>query len=149
MVPLLDTILDEIPAPDVDIDGPVALQICTVDHSSYEGRIGVGRLSSGTLHEKEQVLVVKPDGAERRAQIRKVYTFENLGKAEVTAVSRDIVAVIGIEDARHAATTSPIRKAPSPRWPPLPWKSPPWPSSSRRPRVPWWVARARSSAAAS
>lgn len=41
MVPLLDTILDEIPAPDVDIDGPVALQICTVDHSSYEGRIGV------------------------------------------------------------------------------------------------------------
>ncbi len=100
MVPLLDTILDEIPAPDVDIDGPVALQICTVDHSSYEGRIGVGRLSSGTLHEKGQVLVVKPDGAERRAQIRKVYTFENLGKAEVTAADAgDIVAVIGIEDA--------------------------------------------------
>ena len=100
MVPLLDTILDEIPAPDVDIDGPVALQICTVDHSSYEGRIGVGRLSSGTLHEKEQVLVVKPDGAERLAQIRKVYTFENLGKAEVTAADAgDIVAVIGIEDA--------------------------------------------------
>ena len=100
MVPLLDTILDEIPAPDVDIDGPVALQICTVDHSSYEGRIGVGRLSSGTLHEKEQVLVVKPDGAEHRAQIRKVYTFENLGKAEVTAADAgDIVAVIGIEDA--------------------------------------------------
>ena len=100
MVPLLDTILDEIPAPDVDIDGPVALQICTVDHSSYEGRIGVGRLSSGTLHEKEQVLVVKPDGAERRAQIRKVYTFENLGTAEVTAADAgDIVAVSGIEDA--------------------------------------------------
>ena len=100
MVPLLDTILDEIPAHDVDIDGPVALQICTVDHSSYEGRIGVGRLSSGTLHEKEQVLVVKPDGAERRAQIRKVYTFENLGKVEVAAADAgDIVAVIGIEDA--------------------------------------------------
>ncbi|WP_296010855.1 translational GTPase TypA [uncultured Adlercreutzia sp.] len=100
MVPLLDTILSEIPAPEVDIDGPVALQVCTVDHSSYEGRIGVGRLSSGTLHEKEQVLVVKPDGTERRAQIRKVYTFENLGKAEVTAADAgDIVAVIGIEDA--------------------------------------------------
>ena len=100
MVPLLDTILSEIPAPEVDIDGPVALQVCTVDHSSYEGRIGVGRLSSGTLYEKEQVLVVKPDGTERRAQIRKVYTFENLGKAEVTAADAgDIVAVIGIEDA--------------------------------------------------
>ena len=100
MIPLLDTILDEIPAPDVDVDGPVALQISTVDHSSYEGRLGVGRLSSGTLHEKEQVLVVKPDGTERRVQIRKVYTFENLGKAEtVAADAGDIVAVIGIEDA--------------------------------------------------
>ena len=100
MVPLLDTVVSEIPAPDVDIDGPVALQVCTVDHSSYEGRIGVGRLVSGTLHEKEQVLVVKADGTERKAQIRKVYTFENLGKAEVTAADAgDIVAVIGIEDA--------------------------------------------------
>ena len=100
MVPLLDTIVTEIPAPEVDVDGPVALQVCTVDHSSYEGRIGVGRLVSGTLHEKEQVLVVKADGTERKAQIRKVYTFENLGKAEVTAADAgDIVAVIGIEDA--------------------------------------------------
>ena len=100
MVPLLDTIVSEIPAPEVDVDGPVALQVCTVDHSSYEGRIGVGRLVSGALHEKEQVLVVKADGTERRAQIRKVYTFENLGKVEVTAADAgDIVAVIGIEDA--------------------------------------------------
>ncbi len=106
MVPLLDTILTEIPAPDVDPDGPVALQVCTVDHSSYEGRIGVGRLVSGTLHEKEQVLVVKASGgeggeaSERTAQVRKVYTFENLGKVEVPEVhAGDIVAVIGIEDA--------------------------------------------------
>ena len=100
MVPLLDTILAEIPAPDVDPDGAVALQVCTVDHSSYEGRIGVGRLHSGTLHEKENVLVVKADGAERTAQVRKVYTFENLGKVEVPeAHAGDIVAVIGIEDA--------------------------------------------------
>ena len=100
MVPLLDTILAEIPAPDVDPDGAVALQVCTVDHSSYEGRIGVGRLHSGTLHEKENVLVVKADGTERTGQIRKVYTFENLGKVEVPeAHAGDIVAVIGIEDA--------------------------------------------------
>ena len=52
MIPLLDTIINEIPCPDVDAEGPVALQVCTVDHSSYEGRIGVGRLHSGTLHEK-------------------------------------------------------------------------------------------------
>lgn len=98
MVPLLDTILKEIPCPDVDVDGSVALQVCTVDHSSYEGRIGIGRLQSGTIHEKEQVLVIQPDGNRYNAQIRKVYTFENLGKAEVPAASAgDIVAVIGVE----------------------------------------------------
>lgn len=98
MVPLLDTILKEIPCPDVDVDGPVALQVCTVDHSSYEGRIGIGRLQSGTIHEKEQVLVIQPDGNRYNAQIRKVYTFENLGKAEVPEASAgDIVAVIGVE----------------------------------------------------
>lgn len=98
MVPLLDTILKEIPCPDVDVDGPVALQVCTVDHSSYEGRIGIGRLQSGTIHEKEQVLVIQPDDNRYNAQIRKVYTFENLGKAEVPAASAgDIVAVIGVE----------------------------------------------------
>ena len=100
MVPLLDTILSEVPAPEVDADGPVALQVCTVDHSSYEGRIGVGRLHSGSLHEKEQVLVKKGDGESYTAQVRKVYTFENLSKIEVPiAHAGDIVAVIGIEDA--------------------------------------------------
>ena len=100
MIPLLDTILKEIPAPDVDIDGPVALQVCTVDHSSYEGRIGVGRLHSGTMHEKEQVMVVHPDGTQTMGQVRKVYTFENLGKSEVPeAHAGDIIAVIGIENA--------------------------------------------------
>lgn len=100
MIPLLDTILEQIPAPEVDENGPVALQICTVDHSSYEGRIGVGRLNSGTMHEKEQVLVKKADGGEYNAQIRKVYTFDKLGKVEVPeAHAGDIIAVIGIEDA--------------------------------------------------
>ncbi len=100
MVPLLDTILKEIPAPEADVEGPVALQVCTVDHSSYEGRIGIGRLQSGTIHEKEQVLVIQPDGNRYNAQIRKVYTFENLGKSEVPeATAGDIVAVIGVEQA--------------------------------------------------
>ena len=100
MVPLLDTILKEIPAPEVEVEAPVALQVCTIDHSSYEGRIGIGRLHSGVMHEKELVLVKKADGSEYNAQVRKVYTFENLGKAEVSEVQAgDIIAVIGIEDA--------------------------------------------------
>lgn len=100
MVPLLDTILKEIPAPEVEVEAPVALQVCTIDHSSYEGRIGIGRLHSGVMHEKELVLVKKADGSEYNAQVRKVYTFENLGKVEVSeAQAGDIIAVIGIEDA--------------------------------------------------
>lgn len=100
MVPLLDTILEEIPAPEVEVEAPVALQVCTIDHSSYEGRIGIGRLHSGVMHEKELVLVKKADGSEYNAQVRKVYTFENLGKVEVPeAQAGDIIAVIGIEDA--------------------------------------------------
>ena len=100
MVPLLDTILKEIPAPEVEVEAPVALQVCTIDHSSYEGRIGIGRLHSGVMHEKELVLVKKADDSEYNAQVRKVYTFENLGKAEVSeAQAGDIIAVIGIEDA--------------------------------------------------
>ena len=100
MVTLLDTILKEIPAPEVEVEAPVALQVCTIDHSSYEARIGIGRLHSGVMHEKELVLVKKADGSEYNAQVRKVYTFENLGKAEVSeAQAGDIIAVIGIEDA--------------------------------------------------
>ena len=59
MVPLLETILKEVPAPDCEPNGPVALQICTVDHSSFVGRIGVGRLHSGTMHKNELYLLLK------------------------------------------------------------------------------------------
>ena len=100
MIPLLDTILEEIPAPEVDVDGPVALQICTVDHSSFVGRIGVGRLHSGIMHEKEPVVVIKNDGSSDNTIIKKVHTFENLDKVEVTeAYAGDIIAIIGVEDA--------------------------------------------------
>ncbi len=100
MIPLLEAILKEIPAPDVDPEGPVALQICTVDHSSFVGRIGVGRLSSGTIHKNEPVLVIKNDGTRYNTVIKQVFTFEELGKKEQQEVNAgDIVAVVGVDDA--------------------------------------------------
>lgn len=100
MIPLLDTILKEVPAPDVEPEGPLALQICTVDHSSYVGRIGVGRLSAGTLHKGDSVLVIKNDGNRYTCPIKQVFTFEELGKQEVQQASAgDIVAVVGVDDA--------------------------------------------------
>ena len=100
MVPLLETILKEVPAPECQPDGPIALQICTVDHSSYVGRIGVGRLHSGTIHKGEQVLVVKNDNTRYNTAIKQVFTFEELGKKEQKEVhAGDIVAVVGVDDA--------------------------------------------------
>ncbi len=100
MVPLLDTILKEVPAPDCEPSGPVALQICTVDHSSFVGRIGVGRLFSGTIHKNEPVLVIKNDGTRYNTVIKDVFTFEELGKKKQQEVhAGDIVAVVGVEDA--------------------------------------------------
>ena len=100
MIPLLDTILKEVPAPDCDPEGPVALQLCTIDHSSFVGRIGVGRLFSGTMSKNEQVLVIKNDGARYNTTIKQVFTFDALGKKEEQQVSAgDIIAVVGVEDA--------------------------------------------------
>ncbi|MDO4183353.1 MAG: translational GTPase TypA [Coriobacteriia bacterium] len=117
MIPLLDMILADIPAPDVTPDGPVALQICTVDHSSFVGRIGVGRLSMGTIHKNEPVLVIKNDGTRYNTTIKQVFTFEELGKKEKTEVNAgDIVAVVGVDDAdigdMVTSRENPIKLAP-------------------------------------
>lgn len=100
MIPLVDTIIKEVPAPDCEPNGPVALQICTVDHSSFVGRIGVGRLFSGTMHKNEPVMVIKNDGTRYNTMIKQVFTFEELGKKEQSeAQAGDIIAVVGVEDA--------------------------------------------------
>jgi GTP-binding protein len=100
MVPLLETILKYVPAPDVDPAGAVALQVCTVDHSDYVGRIGIGRIFSGTLKKGDGVLVIKNSGTRYNAQIKQLFTFEALGRVEAEeAAAGDIVAVVGIDDA--------------------------------------------------
>ncbi len=100
MIPLLDTILAEVPAPEIDPDGPLAMQVCTVDHSSFVGRIGVGRLTSGSLSKGDAVLVIKNDGGRYTTQIKQVFTFADLGKKEQKTVNAgDIIAVVGVDDA--------------------------------------------------
>ena len=97
MYPLLDMIVNEMPAPDVDVDGPLAMQCVTIDHSSFVGRIGIGRVYSGTVHSGDKVLVVKNDGERAMAQIKQLYTFDYLGRKECDeVVAGDIGAVVGI-----------------------------------------------------
>ncbi len=101
MLPLLDTILEQVPAPDVEPDAPCAMQICTVQHSDYVGRIGIGRLYSGSIHTGDNVLVIKNGNGERReVQVKGLFTFEALGQQEADAgEAGDIIAVVGIDDA--------------------------------------------------
>ncbi|HET6352451.1 MAG TPA: translational GTPase TypA [Coriobacteriia bacterium] len=100
MLPLLDAIIEHIPAPDVDPDGPVAMQVCTIDYSNFVGRIGIGRIFSGTLHSGERILVIKNDGSRYQANAKQLYTFEGMGRQEAAEVhAGDIIAVVGIEDA--------------------------------------------------
>ena len=98
MYPLLDMILDDMPAPEVDPDGPLAMQCVTIDHSEYVGRIGIGRVYSGSIHTGDTILVVKNDGAQSTATVRQLFTFDYLGRKECDVVEAgDIGAVVGIE----------------------------------------------------
>ena len=98
MYPLLDMILDDMPAPEVDPDGPLAMQCVTIDHSEYVGRIGIGRVYSGSIHTGDAILVVKNDGSESTATVRQLFTFDYLGRKECDVVEAgDIGAVVGIE----------------------------------------------------
>src|ERR1035437_1153114 len=117
MIPLLDVIINSVPAPDTDLDGPVAMQVCTIDFSSFVGRIGIGRVFSGTLHNGEKILVVKNDGSRFQAQGKQLFTFEGMGRqAAESAHAGDICAVVGIEDAdigdMFTSRIDPIRLAP-------------------------------------
>jgi GTP-binding protein len=100
MEPLLDAILNHIPMPDVDMNGPVAMQVCTIDYSTFVGRIGIGRIFSGTMHSGDKILVIKNDGSRYQAVVKQLFTFEALGRVEAEqAHAGDIVAVVGVDDA--------------------------------------------------
>lgn len=98
MLPLLDMIVNALPAPEAAGDGPLAMQCVTVDHSSYVGRIGIGRVYSGTVRAGQKVLVVKNDGSRAMGQVKQLFTFDYLGRTECLEVQAgDIGAVVGID----------------------------------------------------
>ena len=98
MYPLLDMIIDDMPAPEVDETAPLAMQCVTIDHSNFVGRIGIGRVYSGTIRQGDQILVVKNDGSSATATVKQLFTFDYLGRTECQEVGAgDIAAVVGIE----------------------------------------------------
>ncbi|SHE98503.1 GTP-binding protein [Psychroflexus salarius] len=95
--PLLDMVVEHIPAPKVE-EGTPQLLITSLDFSSYTGRIAIGRLQRGTLKENMPVALVKRNGEVTKTRIKELYTFEGVGRLKVTEVKAgDICAIIGLE----------------------------------------------------
>lgn len=98
ITPLLDAVLQYVPEPKVS-EGPVQMQITSLDYSSFLGRIAVGRVARGVLKEGQNIQLCKLDGSMVRGKVKELYTFEGMGKKKATEVSAgDICAVVGIED---------------------------------------------------
>ena len=98
ITPLLDGILEHIPAPRV-AEGPSQMQITSLDFSNYTGRIAIGRLFRGAFKINQPVALIKRDGRLQQNRIKELYTFEGLGKVKVESVEAgDICAILGLED---------------------------------------------------
>ncbi len=95
--PLLDGIIKYVPAPKVN-EGPVQMQITSLDYSSFLGRIAVGKVSRGILNEGQNIVLMQADGSIKKTKVRELYVFEGMGKKKVTeVVAGDLCAVVGIE----------------------------------------------------
>ena len=96
--PLMDAIIDHIPPPK-RLEGPVQLQIATIDYNSFVGRIGIGRVYRGEMTLTQPLVNIKRDGTRRPAQIKQLMTFEGIERKEVDRVPcGDLCAVIGVEN---------------------------------------------------
>ncbi|WP_281724822.1 translational GTPase TypA [Lachnoclostridium phocaeense] len=101
MVPLFETILDYIPAPEGDPDAGTQVLISTIDYNEYVGRIGIGKVDNGTIRTNQDVVVVNHHDPERQAKVRisRLYEFDGLNRVEVKEASiGSIVAISGISD---------------------------------------------------
>ena len=95
--PLMDAILEHIPAPK-KLEGPVQLQVATLDYSEFVGRIGIGRVYRGRLDTRKALTLIKRDGSRSPAHIKQLFTFEGVGRRETDIVEcGDLCAIVGIE----------------------------------------------------
>ena len=107
MVPLFETIIKNIPAPEGDPEAPLQVLISTIDYNDYVGRIGVGKVDNGVIKVNQEVMIVNhhdPD-KHQRVKVTKLYEFDGLNKVEVSeATIGSIVAISGITDIKIGDT---------------------------------------------
>lgn len=98
ITPLLDGIIKYVPPPVVN-DGPLQMQITSLDYSSFLGRIAVGKIARGSIKENQPIALMQADGTIKRVRAKELYVFEGMGKKKVTEVQcGDLCAVVGLED---------------------------------------------------
>ena len=101
MKPLFETILSHVPAPEGDSEAPLQVLISTIDYNEYVGRIGIGKVSNGTIRVNGEVMLVNhhDESKKQRVKVTKLYEFDGLNKVEVeSATIGAIVAISGIAD---------------------------------------------------
>ena len=97
IIPLLDAIIENIPAP-TTLEGDAQMLITSLDYSNYVGRIAVGRVHRGTIREGMEIALCRKDGSVVKQRIKELHTFEGMGRKRVPEVSSgDICALVGIE----------------------------------------------------
>lgn len=98
ITPLLDGIIKHVPAPKVS-EGPLQMQITSLDYSSFLGRIAIGKVSRGSIKENQPIALMQADGTIKRSRAKELYVFEGMGKKKVSEViAGDLCAVVGLED---------------------------------------------------
>ncbi len=114
MSALFETVLTSLPAPALDVEAPLQLQISTLDYNSYVGRIGIGRIRRGTIKAGRNVSLWWGDAARGTGKVQQVLTFRGLERKAVDeAQAGDIVAITGIEDVNIGITVCDL-EAPAP-----------------------------------
>ena len=99
MTPLFEAIMEHVPAPEGELDGPLQSLFSNIDYDDYVGRIGIGRVERGSVRNGQQVVLCKADGTTKTERIGKLYQFEGLKRVEHdSAALGDLVAVTGITD---------------------------------------------------
>ena len=102
---LLQAIIDHVPEPDVDLDGPFQMQVSALDYNNYVGVIGVGRIERGSVKKGQQVAIVDIAGKVRKGKILQVMGYEGLERVEVeTSRAGNIVCITGIEGLKISDT---------------------------------------------
>ena len=103
--PLFEAIISHVPAPNVDVHGPLQLQVSSLDYDPYVGVLGIGRITRGKVNTDDSIAIINPDGLTRNGKLLELYGFEGLQRNKIdTAGAGDIVMFSGIEDLKISET---------------------------------------------